>query len=126
MHLDGVLSVDLLRKVEIGTVDNLKLLTGQIACATFVKRDPETATAKLAKKKILCRSRFSRGLMEEGVKSVKREYDISNFAEKILQRALRTINKNINLLSEKWALESQVANKEKDAIDNYILGTKHS
>ncbi|CAJ0910447.1 17747_t:CDS:2 [Entrophospora sp. SA101] len=26
----------------------------------------------------------------------------------------------------KWALESQVANKEKDAIDNYILGTKHS
>ncbi|CAJ0752065.1 19466_t:CDS:2 [Entrophospora sp. SA101] len=40
------------------------------------------------------------GLMEEGVKSVKREYDISNFAEKILQRALRTINKNINLLSE--------------------------
>ncbi|CAJ0763265.1 13198_t:CDS:2 [Entrophospora sp. SA101] len=32
-----------------------------------------------------------------------------------------------NLVDDnKWALESQVANKEKDAIDNYILGTKHS
>nr|CAG8600954.1 4410_t:CDS:2 [Entrophospora candida] len=65
----------------------------------------------------------SRGRNESGSNDDTNEFD-TRLSLTFIINFIKQLNRTKRLF--KWALKNQVANKEKDAIDNYILGTKHS